>query len=76
MSIWNKLLRVGSKTEQPRTKECPACRGAVINDSDAFFRSFNMSFQCKCGGTVNIDGKGVCRSLGLMVMHARCPEVS
>jgi hypothetical protein len=76
MGIWKKLFRAGSKAEQPRTNECPACHGAVVNDSDAFFRSFNISFQCKCGRTVNIDGKGVCRSLGLEVVHAGCREVS
>jgi hypothetical protein len=76
MSFWKKLLRAVSKTEQPRTKDCPACHGAAVNDSDAFFRSFNLSIQCKCGGAATIDGKGVCRSLGLMVIHTGCQVIS
>ncbi len=54
------------------SQECLHCAGSFVDDSDGFFRSFDVSFPCKCGGNVIFDRKEVDRERGLIVEHYRC----
>lgn len=71
---WSRLR--SSLKRRGDSGKCPACQRQVANDSDAFFRSFEICFTCKCGGNVYTEGRGVDRLLGLNVMHSECRSIA
>ena len=70
--LWIEIAWPDRQKANSLGRTCPACQGATANNSDAFFRSFDVSYRCKCGCTVNTNGKGIDRLLGLNVMHTGC----
>jgi ribosomal protein L44E len=77
MNIFSKLFGRNPPPEKTTLGQtCTSCHGATANNSDAYFRSFDVSYRCKCGAPVSIDGKLIDRLVGFMVKCAKCGAIS